>query len=123
MTIPKGYLPIMPYLVVQNAYGLIELMKEVLKAEVQYSEEGREGIIKHAELRIEEAVVMLSDATEDYPVFPASMFLYISDAKSALERAAANGLQILQEYGEKPYGNGGGFSDGYGNQWWVNTPV
>lgn len=123
MTIPQGYLPVMPYLVIKNAYGFIDAMKEVFNAEIQYLEERKESEIKHAELRIEEAVIMFSEATEDYPPFPASMFLYISDAKTALEKAAAKGLKIILEYSEKPYGNGGGFNNGFGNVWWVNTPV
>ena len=78
MTIPQGYLPIMPYLVIKDAYAFINLMKELFNAETQYLAED-EGSVKHAELRIEEAVIMLSEATDNYPALPAGMFIHISD--------------------------------------------
>ncbi|HWB27011.1 MAG TPA: VOC family protein [Chitinophagaceae bacterium] len=123
MNIPKGYLPVMPYIIVTGAYKFIDFMKEVFNAEVQFLHERSEGVVMHAELRIEQAVIMVADATEVYTPFPGSIFMYVENADAIFERAIAKGMAKLQELGDREYGRGGGFADTFGNHWWVNTPI
>jgi uncharacterized glyoxalase superfamily protein PhnB len=122
MNIPKGYLPVMPYLIVNEGYRFIDFMKEIFKAEVQFLHERSEGVIMHAELRIEQAVIMMADATEVYAPFAGSIFMYVENADAIFERALAAGCPLLQEVADREYGRGGGFKDAFGNHWWVNTP-
>jgi PhnB protein len=82
-----------------------------------------DGSLLHAEARFEEAVIMFCDATPDFKAFPASSFVYLSDADGVMGRAAAMNLTILQELDNREYGRGGGFQDPFGNHWWVNTPL
>ncbi len=123
MTIPKGYLPVMPYLIIKDAYKFIDFMKEVFNAEVQFLQERSEGVIMHAEIRVEQAVIMVADATDQYAPFPGSIFMYVENSDAVFEKALARGLPLLQEVATREYGHGGGFKDGFGNHWWVNTPV
>lgn len=123
MKIPDNYLPVMPYLLVKDAYKFLEFSKKILGATQQYLAERSPGVVMHAELRIEQAVIMFADATDAYPEFPGSMFLYISDVDGVHKRAEAAGLKILQPLEDRDYGRGFGFADDFGNNWWVNTPL
>jgi uncharacterized glyoxalase superfamily protein PhnB len=123
MKIPNNYLPVMPYLIVKDAYKFIDFMKAVFNAEVRYLAPRDEGIIMHAELQIQDAVIMFADATDVYKPLPAGMFLYLEGVDEIFERALANGAVQLQELADRDYGHGGGFADAFGNQWWVNTPI
>ena len=123
MTIPANYLPVMPYLIIKDGYRFIDFMKASFNADVQYLHERSEGVIMHAELRIEQAVIMFADATEQYTPFPCSTFMYVENADVIIGRALANGATLLQEIEDRPYGRGGGFKDAFGNDWWVNTPL
>jgi PhnB protein len=124
MQVPDQYLPIMPYLLVPGAYRFIEFVQTVFGATVQYTTDRSPGILMHGELRIGPAVLMVADATEAYPPFPASMFLYVEKVDEVFTKATAHAdVVLLQELDDRPYGRGGGFRDPFGNAWWVNSPL
>jgi len=123
MKIPKGYLPVMPYLIVTDAYKFIAFAQEVLGASLRYESPREEGVIMHAELQIQEAVIMFCDATSVYSPRPAGMFLYLSNADEIYTKAMAAGCKILAPLEDRPYGRGFGFEDVWNNQWWINTPL
>jgi uncharacterized glyoxalase superfamily protein PhnB len=123
MKLPQGYLPVMPYLIVPGAYKFIDFMKAVFNAEVRFLAPREEGVIMHAELQIQDAVIMFADATEQYQAMPAGVFLYLDGVDEIFARALANGATQLQELADREYGHGGGFADAFGNHWWVNTPI
>ncbi|MEP7141575.1 MAG: VOC family protein [Ferruginibacter sp.] len=123
MKIPEGYLPVMPYLIVNNAHKFIEFAKAIFSATVRYEHPRSEGVIMHAELQIQQAVIMFADATEVYKPCSAGMFLYLDNADEIHTRAVAAGLKIITGLEDRNYGRGFGFEDEWGNQWWVNTPL
>ena len=123
MKLPANYLPVMPYVMVKDAYRFLEFAKDIFGATQQYLVPRSEGVIMHAELRIEDAVIMFADTTTDYPPFPAGIFLYISNADKVYEKVVAAGLKLLMPLEDRDYGRGFGFADDFGNQWWVNTPL
>jgi len=123
MKIPDNYLPVMPYLMVKDAYKFLEFGKKIFGATQQYLIERSPGVIMHAELRIEQAVIMFADATDVYPEFPGGVFLYVSDAGAIHRRVEEAGLKLLMPLEDRDYGRGFGFADNFGNQWWVNTPA
>jgi PhnB protein len=124
MKIPEGYLPVMPYLVVSDAQKFIEFAKSIFSAILRYEQpRSEEGVIMHAELQIQQAVIMFCDATEEYRPCTAGMFLYLDNADEIYERAVDGGLKILIGLEDRSYGRGFGFEDEWNNQWWVNTPL
>ena len=123
MNLPDGYLPIMPYLVLKDAFKFISFTKEILGATLRYDAPREEGIIMHAELQIEDAVIMFCDATEVYLSKPAGMFLYLSNSDKIHDKVVAAGYKILTPLDDRPYGRGFGFADEWENQWWINTPL
>jgi PhnB protein len=123
MKIPEGYLPVMPYLIIKDAHKFIEFAKNIFSATLRYEHPRSEGVIMHAELQVQQAVIMFCDATEEYQPRSAGMFLYLDNADEIYGKAVAAGCKILTGLENRSYGRGFGLEDEWGNQWWVNTPL
>ncbi|HEV2318044.1 MAG TPA: VOC family protein [Thermoplasmata archaeon] len=109
-----------PYLVVQDATGLMEFIDKGLGGSVGFVTAGAGGRpIHHAEMLLGGGVVMLADAPEGRGAFPAMVHLYVPDAEGAHDRAVRAGAQsvrrpTLQDDGDRR----GGVRDAWGNEWW-----
>jgi PhnB protein len=119
--IPDGYNHIIPYFIVDNATAFIAFLKSVFGAEEVMRHMRDETSIMHAELRIVDSIIMLSDAREDIPAIVANMFVYVPDADVTFDTAIANGAVAIATMDDKPYGRSGGFADPFGNIWWITT--
>jgi uncharacterized glyoxalase superfamily protein PhnB len=92
--IPDGYHTVTPSLNVQGVAKLIGYLKAAFGAEETFLMPGPGGAILHAEVRIGDSVVMLSDAVRQAPM-PGSMFLYVTDVDTAYHRAISAGGKSL----------------------------
>ena len=122
MKIPEQYLPVMPYLMVDNAQGLLSFAKTVFGATEQLIVPTEDDKIMHGEIRIGDAVIMFADATDQWKTKPAAMYMYVKDVKEVYNSALKNGAKNLEEPGQKDYGFSAGFEDPYGNHWFVAEP-
>jgi len=122
MQIPKQYLPVMPYLIINNAKAFVEFMKAVFNAEIQLIVLRMEDIIMHGELKIGEAIIMFADTTEIYKERAAGMFIYIESVDKIYAAAIQYGATSLMVPAKMEYGYTAGFEDAFGNQWWVVEP-
>lgn len=114
----------MPYLIVKDAAGLIKFLKNVFGGELKFSMPREEGsdIIAHAEVRIGEAVVMMAEATEQFPVCTAGIFIYVDDTQAVYDKALANGATSIMPPAKMDYASlTAGFTDPCGNVWWPAT--
>lgn len=122
--IPDGYHSVTPYLIVQGASGLIDFVKQVFNGEAFVRMERADGTILHAEVRIGDSVVMLSDAGGESTPMPGMLHLYVNDADATYRRALAAGATSLQEPANQFYGDrSAGVKDQFGNQWWIATHI
>lgn len=124
MNIPVGYAVLTPYLIVKNASGFIEFMKNVFDAEekMKYMQSDDGGKIMHAEIDINGSVLMLADSSDTYKPMPAGLFVYVESADETYQKALDNGAVSIQEPTDKDYGRGAGVIDPFGNTWWITTP-
>jgi uncharacterized glyoxalase superfamily protein PhnB len=120
--IPEGYHTITPYLGVQGADELIDFMKQVFEATEIERLTNTDGTIKHAEVRIGDSVVMISEARGEWKPMPGAFYLYVSDADAIYRRALQGGAASLMEPVDTFYGNReSGVKDQFGNYWWIAT--
>lgn len=121
---PERYHSVTPYLIVENAAGLIEFLKQAFEAEELMRMAQPDGGIMHAEVRLGDATIMLADATDQYPPTPAFLYLYVEDTDAVYHKALAAGATAIREPTDEFYGDRtAAVRDAFGNQWGIATHV
>ena len=121
---PDKYSTVSPYLIVDGASSTIDFLETVFGAEElrRFSDDG--GRIMHAEVRVDDTVIMLTDGTEGWPPLPAHVHIYVSDVDDTYRRALDAGARSVQEPVQKEdEDKRGGVKDGTGTTWWIATRV
>ena len=119
--VPADLTAVTPYLIVDDAAGLIDFLEQAFGAETlaRFEEEDR---IAHAKLRLGDACVELSDARPEWPARPGSLHYYVPDTDAAYARALEAGATSIYEPADMPYGErSGGVEDPFGNHWYIAT--
>lgn len=121
---PKGYNTVSPYLVVDGASRTIEFLVRVFGAvEVRRFADAAGGIV-HAEVRIDDTVVMIADGAEGWPPVPSHVHVYVADVDATFRRALEVGAAAVQEPVQKDDADRrGGVKDAGGTTWWIATMV
>ena len=119
MKIPAQYLPVVPYLILNDSQGFLDFAKQVFSAAEQSINTYDNGNIQHGEIRIYDAVIMFAQATETFSSKPAGMFLYVLDVDKTYDLGLRNNAISLMPPSKQDYGYTGGFEDPFGNQWWL----
>ncbi len=121
---PKGYNSVSPYLVVNGADATIKFLVEVFGAVELRRIPDDVGKLTHAEVRIDDTVVMLADGGDGWPTIPAHVHIYVSDVDAIYQRAIAAGAISVQEPIKKDdEEKRGGVKDAGGTTWWIATKV
>lgn len=121
---PERYHSVTPYLIVENAAGLIEFLQQAFEAEELMRMAQPEGGIMHAEVRLGDATIMLADATDQYPPMPAFLYLYVEDTDAVYQKALAAGATAIREPTDEFYGDRtAAVGDAFGNQWGIATHI
>lgn len=121
---PDGYTSVSPYLIVGGAAGTIQFLKQVFGATELRRFEAEGGGIMHAEVRIDDTVVMVADGAEGWPPIPAHVHVYVLDVDDTYRRALAAGAESVQEPVKKDdEDKRGGVKDAGGTTWWISTRV
>lgn len=121
--LPDGYHNVNAYLVVDGVERLIEFLIAAFGATEHGERElTSDGRIEHAEVRIGDSIVMLSQADERYPPRPSVLFTYVDDVDATHRAAVAAGATSIVSPADQPWGDRvGGFHDPLDNRWWVAT--
>src|SRR5215210_7792072 len=98
---PADYPTVSAYLMVAGAQRVIDFVKSVLGGEVIMSMNRDDGTLMHGALRIGDSVIMLADATKDFPFFPVWLHVYVPDVDATYRRALEMGATSAQEPSEK----------------------
>lgn len=121
---PAGHNTASPYLVVSHAAATIRFLERVLDGELLMSIPGDEGRLMHAEVRIDDTVVMLADAAPNWPAVAAHVHVYVRDVDATYTRALSEGatsVQVPQQKGDAD--KRGGVKDEGGTTWWIATRI
>ena len=84
-----------------------------------------DGTVMHAEVQIDDSVVMLADGGRPWPAFPAWLHVYVRDVDATYRRALEAGGASVQEPQQKEGDpdRRGGVKDPAGNTWWISSQV
>jgi PhnB protein len=130
-SIPEGYHSVTPYLAVRGAAGAIDWYVQAFGASevMRYEDKGK---IVHAEIRIGDSIVMLSDEwPEGGHLSPQSqggttvgLMVYLDDVDGAFKRAIDAGATEERAVQDQFYGDRTGtLRDPFGHRWTLGTHV
>lgn len=121
---PAGYNSVSPYLVVSHASATIDFLRQAFDAVEIRRFAGPDGRVMHAEVRIDDTVVMVADAAEGWPAVEAHVHVYVADVDESYRRAIAAGGVSVQEPSKKDDADRrSGVKEGGGSTWWIATKV
>ena len=112
-----------PYLLVKDAAGFARFLERGLGAKLTFEVKTPDGVIRHAEARIADSVVMFAEPPQGRAPFPAMLHLYLPDVDAAYARATEAGATPVRVPTDASDGDRrGGVRDAWGNEWWLTTP-
>lgn len=121
---PDGYNSVSPYLIVDGASATIDFLHNVFGAVELRRFPDPKGKIMHAEIRIDDTVVMIADGADGWPPVPSHVHVYVSDVDAMYTRALEAGATSVQEPVKKADADKrGGVKDAGGTTWWIATKV
>ncbi|QKD83963.1 VOC family protein [Thermoleptolyngbya sichuanensis A183] len=130
--IPDGYPAVTPYLIVHDAAGAIAFYEQAFGATELMRLADPSGKLAHAEIKIGNSPIMLSD---EFPEMdhrsaqaiggtPVSLMVYVEDVDSLFNRAIAAGATEIRPVENQFYGDRAGtLADPFGHVWTLATHV
>ena len=121
---PANYSTVSPYLIVDGASGMIAFLVGVFGAVELRRFPDAAGKLMHAEVRIDDTVVMVADGGNGWPPVPSHVHVYVSDVDTTYKRALEAGAISVQEPVKKEDEDKRcGVKDAGGTTWWIATKV
>ena len=130
--IPQGYHAVTPYLVVNDGNRAIEYYKKAFGATEVNRMAGPGGKIGHAELKIGDSMIMLSDempggtghSPQSLGGSSVSIFLYVEDVDSVFNQAVKSGGKADMAPKDMFWGDRfGKLTDPFGHLWALATHI
>jgi PhnB protein len=117
--IRSGFHSLNPYLQAVEAKKLIDFLKAAFLAEVGECFE-ENGHVRHAELRIGDSMIEVSEPRGVYTPTTAGIHYYVPDVDAVYARAVAAGATSIAAPTDHPYGErGASIQDPCGNFWYL----
>jgi uncharacterized glyoxalase superfamily protein PhnB len=111
-------------LIVADAAATIAFLKTVFGATPLRRHERPDGSIMHAEVRIDDTVVMIADRTDGWEAMPAHVHVYVADVDATFAKAvAAGGISVMPPAQKADEDRRGGVTDPGGTTWWIATEI
>lgn len=121
--IPDGYHTVTPYLIVQGAAKTIDFAQKAFGAELAFEPMTTpQGKIMHAEMKIGDSRVMLSDANDQHPPMPSMLHVYVPNVDAVYQKALKAGGASTMKPTDMFYGDrGASVKDPAGIAWYMAT--
>lgn len=118
------YSDVTPYLIVADAVRLLEFLKATFGSTEIEMMEGDAGQIMHAEVRVGDSIIMMSQASDQFPAMPVMLYVYVTDCDATYKKAIAAGGTSTREPANQFYGDRScAVKDHSGNLWCIATHV
>jgi uncharacterized glyoxalase superfamily protein PhnB len=120
---PDGYASVSVYIMADGAQRVIEFLHTTFAAEQTRRFDHPDGTIMHAEVQLDDTVVMIADASAAQPAFPVWLHVYVPDVDACYQRALAAGGRAVAAPTQPPHDpdRRAGVKDPAGNTWWIAT--
>src|SRR5215470_13882399 len=130
--IPEGYHTVTPGLVHKDAKRALEFYRKAFGAEVKVNMPSPDGRVMHAEIKIGDSMLFVSDefpemapelkSPQTAGCTTSSLFLYVSDVDSAFKRAVDAGAKVIMPATDMFWGDRfAKVADPFGHHWGIAT--
>jgi PhnB protein len=118
---PKDYPSMSPYIICSNGNALIDFIEQAFGGVLQRRFDRSDGSLMHAEIRIDDSVLMIGGGGTSAQSAAPHIHLYVPDALAVFDRAVAAGATVVQEPQRKRSDDDlrGGVQDASGTTWWI----
>lgn len=120
---PEGYNSVSPYFIVAGAQQLADLLKQVFNATEKRRFDRPDGSIMHMEMQLDDSIIMMGEASEQYPPNTLIMHMYVPNVEDTFKKAIQAGCESVEEpkrrEGDPDFR--GTFKDFAGNMWSIGT--
>ncbi|HEX8430680.1 MAG TPA: VOC family protein [Longimicrobium sp.] len=121
---PEGYNSASPYLIVAGADRAMDFLARAFDAVEMRRFTSPAGTVGHAEMRIDDSIIMIADAVDGWPPVPSHVHLYVADVDAAYQRALECGGESVKPPSQaSDEDRRGGVRDPGGTTWWISTRV
>ena len=129
---PQGYHTVTPYMAVRDCISAIDFYRRAFGAEKTMQLTMPDGKIAHAEIRIGDSTLMMSEENKEWgnkspatlggsPMF---LMIYVPDVDAAFKKAIAAGATEVRAVKDQFYGDRSGtLKDPFGYQWTLSTHI
>lgn len=130
--LPEGYRSLTPFIVVTDAAKAIEFYQDVFDAELIARNDGPDGVVMHAELRIGDSMLQMGDPQPAFGLVApstddnvsASLALYCPDVDATVAKAVQAGATLREPVQDFVTGDRfGSILDPFGRRWAIMTRV
>lgn len=119
---PLRHTSVSPYLSVTDAEATLAFLEAVFSARRLREERFEDGLVMHAEVRIDDTVVMLTHGTPQFPAVAAHVHVYVPAVDTTHAAALAAGGTSVRAPAEEGDGDRRGAVLGPGGvTWWIST--
>ena len=120
---PACYNSVSSYFVVEDAPKFINMLKDIFDAKELRRYDLPDGSIMHAEMLVDDSVIMVGNASAQYPPNQMLLHIYVKDVDYTFEKAINLGCQLVEKpkEGEGDPDRRGTFKDYFGNIWAIGT--
>src|SRR3989337_3154978 len=120
---PSGYNSVSPYLVVDGAQKMVDMLKKIFQATELRRYDRPDGTIMHVEIRIDDSVVMMGDSSQEYPANQLLIHIYVPNVDEVFKKALDYGCKPVEAptMREGDPDRRGSFVDFAGNTWAIAT--
>lgn len=120
--VPHGSTAVTPYLIIDDCARALDFLAEVFGAQERFRMNDREGLVAHAEVTVDGAVIELANSTPEWPPTRTLLHVYVPNSDEVFERALKAGCSVKKPMTDEFYGERSGtVVDPFGNSWTIAT--
>ena len=129
---PEPYQTVSAYFTIRNAAAAMDFYRRAFGGEEEFRLTDATGGISHAQIRIGNSVMMLSDEHPDFGALsppavggsPVRFYIQVDDADAFMARAIAAGATVLRPLQDQIHGMRSGMvGDPFGYSWFIGHEI
>jgi PhnB protein len=121
---PDEYHTLTPYVTVDDAEKLIAFIEQAFGGTLLGRHDTPDGRVMHAEMRIGDSPMMISESSKQMPAMPGCVYVYVDDVDATYRKALGAGATSIMEPADMFWGDRfAAVNDPTGNQWCLAVHV